>query len=114
MKPPRPRLPTTISEASRDSARRASAGAPAVSHTGLDSFATTGNDASRADPARCSRNFPQVPADPRKATGGNPCYGGKSPPIPAQPGTATTGLSRRRSRVRVPSLPLNTCKSACS
>jgi hypothetical protein len=31
---------------------------------------------------------------------------GESPPIPAQPGSAVTGLSRRRSRVRVPSLPL--------
>jgi hypothetical protein len=29
----------------------------------------------------------------------------ESPPIPAQAGSAKTGLSRRRSRVRVPSLP---------
>jgi hypothetical protein len=34
------------------------------------------------------------------------------PAYPAQPGSAMSGLSRRRSRVRVPSLPLSTCTSA--
>jgi MFS family permease len=29
----------------------------------------------------------------------------ESPPVPARPGSTKTGLSRRRSRVRVPSLP---------
>ena len=33
------------------------------------------------------------------------CSWRRSPPTPARPGTTTTGLSRRRSRVRVPSLP---------
>jgi hypothetical protein len=35
-----------------------------------------------------------------------PCSRRESPPTPAHPGTTKTGLSRRRSRVRVPSLPL--------
>jgi hypothetical protein len=43
--------------------------------------------------------------DPRKAGSQNACCRRESPPIPAQPGSAMTGLSRRRSRVRVPSLP---------
>jgi hypothetical protein len=34
-----------------------------------------------------------------------PCSRCKSPPTPDQPGSAKTDLSRRRSRVRVPSLP---------
>jgi hypothetical protein len=68
-------------------------------------FANTGNDSSRADPAGGSRKLPQVPANPRNGSAGKPCTRRKSPPIPAQAGSAMTGLSRRRSRVRVPSLP---------
>jgi hypothetical protein len=34
-------------------------------------------------------------------TGKKPCSPRESPPIPAQPGSATTSLSRRRSRIRV-------------
>jgi len=68
-------------------------------------FAKTGNDSSRADPAGGSRKLPQVPANPRNGSAGKPCTRRKSPPIPAQAGSAMTGLSRRRSRVRVPSLP---------
>ena len=63
------------------------------------------NGASRAHPAGGRRRLPQAPAEPRKARLGKPCSRLKAPPIPAQPGTTKTGLSRRRSRVRVPSLP---------
>jgi hypothetical protein len=65
-----------------------------------------GNCSSRADPARGSRKPPPVRANPRTDRGGKPCSCGESPPIPAKPGCTMTGLSRRRSRVRVPSLPL--------
>jgi hypothetical protein len=63
-----------------------------------------------SDPARIPREVagslsrrPVIPASqvPKKS-----CSWQKSPPTPAQPGSAKTGLSRRRSRVRVPSLPL--------
>src|SRR5579884_2594439 len=64
-----------------------------------------GNRPSRTDPARGSRKLPQAPANPRNTTVGKPCSRRESPPIPAQPGSHMTGLSRRRSRVRVPSLP---------
>ena len=74
----------------------------------------SGNDASRADPARGPRRFPPAPGNPRQARSETPCSGGESPPIPAQSASGKTGLSRRRSRVRVPSLPLKTsCKLAC-
>jgi hypothetical protein len=63
------------------------------------------NEPSRAHPAGACRKLPQAPGNPRKATVGKPCSPRQSPPIPAQPGTTKTGLSRRRSRVRVPSLP---------
>jgi hypothetical protein len=62
------------------------------------------NGASRAHPAGGRRRLPQAPAEPRKGTVGKPCSPRQSPPIPAQTGTTKTGLSRRRSRVRVPSL----------
>jgi hypothetical protein len=42
---------------------------------------------------------------PRDGTAARPCSRRKFPPIPAQPGSAMTGLSRRRSRVRASSLP---------
>ncbi len=64
-----------------------------------------GNNSSRADPGRGSRKHPPAPANSRNDRGRKACLRGKSPPIPAQPGSAKTGLSRRRSRVRVPSLP---------
>ena len=35
-----------------------------------------GNDSSRTDPARGSRKFPQVPADPRNAVAERPAHGG--------------------------------------
>jgi hypothetical protein len=60
-------------------------------------------------PRSSRKRPPQAPADAR----GFPQEGarksdsrGKSPPVPAQLGNSKTGLSRRRSRVRVPSLPL--------
>jgi hypothetical protein len=65
-----------------------------------------GNGASRAHPAGGPRNLPHRPGNPRNARVRKPCSRRKSPPIPDQPGSAMTGLSRRRSRVRVPSLPL--------
>ena len=60
-----------------------------------------------------SRRSPPTPADTRNANVERLCSRRKSPRVPAQPGTAMTGLSRRRSRVRVPSLPYgNPCKLA--
>jgi hypothetical protein len=56
--------------------------------------------ASRGRPPEASRRRPVVPASQRAKillTADIP------PPIPARPGTTKTGLSRRRSRVRVPS-----------
>jgi hypothetical protein len=44
-----------------------------------------GNDSSRPDPARGSRKFPQVPADPRNGSGGK---GLLTPQIPAYPRSA--------------------------
>ena len=64
-----------------------------------------GNDASRTFPAGGRRNLPPIPANPRNARVERPCSRRKFPPIPAQPGSTMTGLSRRSSRVRVPSLP---------
>jgi hypothetical protein len=61
--------------------------------------------ASRANPARASPRSPRHVRIPRNASVREPCSRRESPPIPAQPGSAMTDLSRRRSRVRVPSLP---------
>ena len=55
---------------------------------------------------RRRRKLPQAPANPRDAGGEKTRARRKSPPIPAYAESAMTGLSRRRSRVRVPSLPL--------
>jgi hypothetical protein len=66
------------------------------------------NKSSRTHPARGRLKLPPAPAHPRKLPDEKPCSFGESPPIPAHPGTTMTGLSRRRSRVRVPSLPLLT------
>jgi hypothetical protein len=63
------------------------------------------NAASRADPARRRRKLPPAPANSRKTRAGKPWPRREFPPIPAQAGSAKTDLSRRRSRVRVPSLP---------
>jgi hypothetical protein len=41
-----------------------------------------------------------------------PCSRRESPRIPTQAGSTMTGLSRRRSRVRVPSLPLKDLQSS--
>jgi hypothetical protein len=51
--------------------------------------------------AGSSRPYPEIPATSRPKR----LLSLESPPIPGQPGTAMTDLSRRRSRVRVPSLP---------
>ena len=60
---------------------------------------------------RSSRRRPPEPPDrsgnPRPARVGKPCSRRESRPIPSQAGRARTGLSRRRSRVRVPSRPLH-------
>ncbi len=76
----------------------------------------SGNASSRAHPARGRRKLPPAPANPRNIRGGKPRSRRESPPIPAQAASAKTGLSHRRSRVRVPSLPsrLLRCKSAPS
>ena len=69
---------------------------PARGPRNISLFHQLGNSSSRADPA----------GDPRNASAGKPRARRESPPIPVQPANAMTGLSRRRSRVRVPSLPL--------
>ena len=53
--------------------------------------------------AGSSRPSPRIPANGRVEEA---CSQREYPPIPAQAASAKTGLSRRRSRVRVPSLPL--------
>ena len=63
------------------------------------------NTASRPHPARDRRKLPARPGNPRNARLGKARSRRQSPPIPAPPGSTMTGLSRRRSRVRVPSLP---------
>src|SRR5437879_3903625 len=63
------------------------------------------NTASRTDPAGGRRKLPPAPGNPRQREVGMPCSRAESPPISAQPASTKTGLSRRRSRVRVPSLP---------
>jgi hypothetical protein len=65
------------------------------------------NKASRADPARGPRRCPQEHGNPRKTRCETPWSRWESPPIPAKSGSGKTGLSRRRSRVRVPSLPFS-------
>jgi len=75
-----------------------------VPYTACSSAAET-TAASRTHPARGRRTLPAVVGDPRKQRREKPCSRRESPPIPAQPGETMTGLSRRRSRVRVPSLP---------
>jgi hypothetical protein len=95
-------------------ASRASAGGTNSSARAGASRTTT---ASRPDPVRfperqrgiprsSRRRSPEAPAaNSRNTRVGKPWPRRESPPIPAQPGSAKTGLSRRRSRVRVPSLP---------
>jgi hypothetical protein len=62
----------------------------------------------RSIPRSSRRRSPEAPDRARQfrnTRSGKPWSRGESPAIPAQAGSATTGLSRRRSRVRVPSLP---------
>ena len=62
----------------------------------------------RRIPHKSGGRPPEAPAHPRESPqyeGRKACSRRKSPPIPARPASAMTGLSRRRSRVRVPSLP---------
>ena len=67
--------------------------------------ANSDNVPSRAYPPGGRRKVPRVPGNPRKRGNQKSCSWVKSPSTPAQLGTTKTGLSRRRSRVRVPSLP---------
>jgi hypothetical protein len=69
------------------------------------------NAASRTDPARRRRKLPPTPANSRNTKAGKTCSWRESPPIPAQPASAKTGLSRRRLRVRSPVAPVS--RSAC-
>ena len=82
------------------------AGETATSSRRHPQFPIQATSLSRAHPAGGSRRSPPIPANPRNAEVGKPCSRQESPPIHAQAGSAMTGLSRRRSRVRVPSLPL--------
>jgi hypothetical protein len=56
------------------------------------------NNAFRAHPAGDPRKLPRKPADPGDTRAGKPRSRAESTPIPAQAGSATPGLSRRRSR----------------
>jgi hypothetical protein len=76
-----------------------------VEHHQLPLVVSYGRGTSRTYPARGRRKLPPIPGNPRNARVERPCSQLEYPPIPAQPGGAKTGLSRRRSRVRVPSLP---------
>src|SRR6266702_1973998 len=91
----------------RQDARRrrlfATAQAPRTAQLSL--VVSEDNHTSRAHPAGGRRKPPPTPANPRNASVEKARSQGESPPIPAQAGCAMTGLSRRRSRVRVPSLP---------
>jgi hypothetical protein len=68
-------------------------------------FTAEATNSSRVHPAGGRRKPPLTPANPRKPPSENACSRSKSPRTAAQPGSTKTGLSRRRSRVRVPSLP---------
>ena len=68
-------------------------------------FAQTGNYSSRADPARGSRTPPNAPACPPTTGAQDPAHAANPRVCPLSPQSAMTGLSHRRSRVRVPSLP---------
>jgi hypothetical protein len=67
----------------------------------ITSVCYRGNGSSRAHPRK---RPPQAPADARRspqADAQKPRSRRESPPVPTQPGNTKTGLSRRRSRVRV-------------
>jgi hypothetical protein len=66
--------------------------------------AAQGSPVSCADPAGGRRKPPTPPGNPRKRTREKPCSPRESPASRAQTRRALTGLSRRRSQVRVPSL----------
>jgi hypothetical protein len=112
LRPP-PRSPTDRTDQGKPEPA-AAGGSPQVAPTlrrtpntaQLTSVVKQGKASSRKYPARGPRNLPPAPANPRNSRAGKPCSGRESPPIPAQLGSAMTGLSRRRSRVRVPSLTL--------
>jgi hypothetical protein len=61
-------------------------------------------------PRSSRRRLPEAPArtreSPQRRGSESPAHAWQSPRIPAHPASAMTGLSRRRSRVRVPSLTL--------
>jgi hypothetical protein len=63
------------------------------------------NASSRAYPAGGRQKVSQIPCNPRSEGGRMACSYRKSPPIPAQRRTTKPGLSRPKSRLRVPSLP---------
>ena len=70
----------------------------------------------RCIPHISRRSPPEPPAHARESLyrkGRKTLLTGESPPIPAQPASAKTGLSRRRSRVRVPSLPFSETRLWC-
>ena len=71
------------------------------------------NTSSRTHPAGGRPKLQPTPANRRNVGGEKTRSRRESPPIPAYPGSTMTGLSRRRSRVRVPTLPLKiSCRSA--
>ena len=84
---------------------------PLTHTTSIPRVANQDNGSYRTYPAGGPRKLPQAPANPRNARVEETLLTEGSPPIPAQSASAKTGLSRRRSRVRVPSLPLDTLQS---
>jgi hypothetical protein len=92
------------------SSRRRPPGSPADTHESPQDQALRlllDNGASRVHPAGGRRRLRPAPGDPRNHLIGKLCSRRESPPVPAQPASGKAGLSRRRSRVRVPSLPLH-------
>jgi hypothetical protein len=59
----------------------------------------------RIPPQEGRRKLLPSPGNPRNASVERPAHGGNPRSFPLRPESAMTGLSRRRSRVRVPSLP---------
>jgi hypothetical protein len=89
--------PRPIRRRRRRRSRRSAGGRARAARAASRCVLCRGNGAPRAHPAGAGRKSPAAPANPRL--------------IPAQPASAKTGLSRRRSRVRVASLPLFRSKS---
>jgi len=105
-------------EAGRSLAPTAGGRAPARQAVGIPSMSPSCWPPGQRRVPRWSRPTPpEAPVRTRQFPqhqGRKPWSRPQSPPIPVQAGSAMTGLSRRRSRIRVPSLPLSRSKSGRS